>query len=64
MAGDSIYVSTLRRAMELLGGERKLASYLRVPSSDLREWLAGHEDPPLPFFLAAVDVVLKQSREP
>lgn len=57
MAGDSVYVSTLRRAQELLGSERALADHLRVPAAVLRDWLAGHEVPPTAYFLAAVDLV-------
>ena len=64
MTGDSIYASTLQRALEIVGGEQKLARHLRVPAEDLRRWLAGEQDPPLPFFLQAVDVVLEASRAP
>ena len=59
MARDSVYVSTLRQAGVILGGERELARHLRVPLEDLKRWLAGKEDPPRPVFLRAVDVVLE-----
>jgi hypothetical protein len=54
---DSIYARTLWRALEILGGEDKLARHLRVPASELREWLTGAESPPMAYFLMAVDVV-------
>ena len=57
MSDDSIYVRTLRRAMDILGGEEELARHLRVPAATLREWLAGGEPPPMPYLLVAVDVV-------
>jgi hypothetical protein len=57
MSDDSIYARTLRRAMEILGGEQQLADRLRVPASELREWLAGTERPPMAYLLVAVEVV-------
>ena len=57
-AEDSVYVSTLRHAREILGGDKQLARHLRVPFADLQRWLAGSEEPPRQVFLRAVDVVL------
>lgn len=62
MSDDSIYARTLWRALELLGGEEKLARHLRVPASELREWLTGMEVPPMAYFLMAVDVVEDAAR--
>lgn len=62
MPEDSIYVRTLWRALEILGGEDKLARRLRVPASELREWLTGTELPPMAYFLMAVDVVEETAR--
>jgi hypothetical protein len=59
MAQDSVYVSTLRQAGVILGGEKALARHLRVPLAELQRWLAGREDPPRQVFLRAVDVVLE-----
>ena len=59
---DSIYVRTLWRALEILGGEDKLARHLRVPATDLREWLTGMDMPPMAYFLMAVDVVEEAAR--
>jgi hypothetical protein len=56
---DSIYVSTLRHARDILGGDKELARLLRVPFADLQRWLAGKEEPPRQVFLRAVDVVLE-----
>ena len=59
MARDSVYVSTLKQAGVILGGEKALARHLRVPLEDLQRWLTGKEDPPRQVFLRAVDVVLE-----
>jgi hypothetical protein len=49
----------LRRAADLLGGERALARELRVPSSDVFLWLQGTARPARPVFVAAVDIVIE-----
>lgn len=59
MSRDSVYVSTLKQAGVILGGEKALARHLRVPLGDLRRWLEGSEEPPRQVFLRAVDVVLE-----
>ncbi len=61
MARDSVFVSTLKQACVILGGEKKLARYLRAPLVDLERWLSGDEEPPRQVFLRAVDVVLESS---
>jgi hypothetical protein len=56
----SVQARTLQRAAELVGGERALARYLRVPLPDLFAWMRpGAEPPPNPVFLRAVDLVLE-----
>jgi hypothetical protein len=61
VARDSVYVSTLKQAGVILGGEKQLARHLRVPLEELKRWLSGSEDPPRQVFLRAVDVVLEGS---
>ena len=57
----SIYTRTLQKAAELLGGERALARFLKVPMPDLFAWMRpGAEQPPLPVFLKAVDLVMNE----
>jgi hypothetical protein len=58
----SIYVRTLRRAAERMGGRWALARYLRVPRADLEAWLGG-QAPPRAIFLNAVDLVLNDLDE-
>jgi len=54
----TVYSRTLRRACEILGGIRALATHLRVDPGDLARWIDARGEPPLEVFLAAVDVVL------
>jgi hypothetical protein len=58
MDGFSLFQRTLKRALDIVGDERRLARRLRVPFSDLHIWLMGAESPPTWVFLAAVDVVV------
>jgi DNA-binding transcriptional regulator YdaS (Cro superfamily) len=52
-----LYVNTLRRAAELVGGEQPLALRLRVTPSHLALWLKGLAVPPGDIFLRAADIV-------
>jgi len=54
----TVYARTLHRACEVLGGMEPLSRQLGVSASVLALWIRGREDPPLPVFLAAVDIVL------
>jgi hypothetical protein len=51
----------LRRACDLLGGEKAVTKYLQVPSAELQAWLRGVEVPPRHVFLRAVDLLLERS---
>ena len=53
----TIYVRTLRRAAEIVGGAEALALQLEVSSADLATWLAGTGTVPQEVFLRAVDIV-------
>ena len=56
---SSVHTRTLQKAAELLGGERALARYLRVPMPELFAWMGeGATPPPGAVFLRAVDLVL------
>jgi DNA-binding transcriptional regulator YdaS (Cro superfamily) len=52
-------VQTLRRAVEIVGGEQELALRLLVTPSHLAAWLDGMETPPGDIFLRAVDLVMQ-----
>jgi hypothetical protein len=48
---SSVYSRTLQKAADLLGGRKKLARVLRVPTKDLETWIADEAKPPLNVFL-------------
>ena len=52
-----LYLRTLQRAAEIVGGEQALALHLKVTPSHLALWLEGREEPTTEAFLRAVDLV-------
>lgn len=52
-----VYVRTLNRAAEIVGGAEALAYRLKVTPSHLDLWLRGVEQAPTHIFLKAVDLV-------
>jgi len=54
----AIRTRTLRTAADALGGSRKLRDALGASSSEIVAWLAGTEEPPMPVFLKAVEIIL------
>jgi hypothetical protein len=55
---NSVHARTLEKAAHLVGGERALARYLRVPMPELFVWMRGVSPIPDGVFLRAVDLVL------
>jgi hypothetical protein len=53
-----LYVRTLHRACEKLGGVKPLAAQLKVPPMAVIRWLDGASPVPQSVFLAAVDAIL------
>jgi hypothetical protein len=53
----TVQARTLKRAVEILGGEEELARRLNVAPNHLKLWLAGVASPPGEVFLEAADVV-------
>ena len=58
-----IYVKTLHEACLILGGEHKLAAYLKVSVEDVEDWLNGGGPPPDAVFLRCVDLVDAHRRQ-
>lgn len=54
----TLFERTLKRALDIVGSEQRLARRLRVPLNDLQSWLTGEEKPPTTAFLTAVDIVV------
>ncbi|HET7366643.1 MAG TPA: hypothetical protein VFJ70_23965 [Burkholderiales bacterium] len=57
VALPDLYLRTLQRAAEIVGGEQALALHLKVTPSHLALWLKGLEEPTTEAFLRAVDLV-------
>ena len=56
-AVPDVYLRTLKRAAQIVGGEQALALHLKVTPSHLALWLKGLEEPTTEAFLRAVDLV-------
>ncbi len=56
MDHQSRYAIALEQAARTLGGEAKLARFLRVGIDDLRHWIKS-QNIPLQVFLASLDVI-------
>ena len=55
-----VYIRTLARAAEIVGGAQELAFKLKVTPSHLSLWMGGLEPCPGHVFLKAVDLVLER----
>jgi DNA-binding transcriptional regulator YdaS (Cro superfamily) len=55
-----VYIRTLARAAEIVGGATALAFRLKVTPSHLSLWMGGLEPCPANIFLQAVDLVLER----
>lgn len=56
---------TLRKALEILGTEERLASALEVPPASVRRYLdQGDEAIPQDLFIKALDIVARAPRNP
>jgi DNA-binding transcriptional regulator YdaS (Cro superfamily) len=52
-----VYIRTLKRAAEIVGGEEELARRLKITPSHLTLWIRGVVSPPGDVFLQAADIV-------
>jgi len=52
----TVYRRTLARAIEIAGGVEPLALFLACSPSEIARWTSGEFNPPMPFFLAMVDI--------
>ena len=52
----TVYRRTLARAIEIAGGEEALARFLACTPGEIAKWTTGESNPPIPFFLAMVDI--------
>jgi hypothetical protein len=54
---STVYTRVLARATEIAGSTEALAEFLASSSAELGRWATGTANPPMPIFLAMVDVV-------
>ncbi|HEY1289007.1 MAG TPA: hypothetical protein VGF58_11830 [Burkholderiales bacterium] len=65
MARPSVYNRILHKAAEIVGGERALARYLKIPQAEVYAWMRpGASPPPIAVFLKATDLVLNDLDTP
>jgi len=55
---QSVYMRTLARAAEVIGGFEALAAYLDVPPTYLHGWMSGERETPTDVFLKVVDFLM------
>ena len=64
MSPDTTYTRMLRRAIEIIGSEAKLAEQLRTSPEVLRKWLSGELQPSTKAHLAAIAILTRAVRKP
>ena len=60
----NVYRRTLARAVEIAGGEESLARFLACTSAEIAKWASGESNPPMPIFLAMVDITAANALTP
>lgn len=60
----TVYRRTLARAIEIAGGEETLARFLGSTLTEIAKWASGATNPPMPIFLAMVDIVAANDLTP
>jgi DNA-binding transcriptional regulator YdaS (Cro superfamily) len=59
----TVYIRTLKRAAEIVGGEEELARRLKVTPTHLTLWIRGTVSPPGDVFLKAANIVTEHDLE-
>lgn len=60
----NVYRRTLARAVEIAGGQESLARFLACTPAEIGKWSSGESNPPMPFFLAMVDITAANALTP
>jgi len=60
----TVYRRTLARATEIAGGPENLARFLACTPAEIAKWSTGETNPPMPFFLAMVDIAAANALTP
>lgn len=61
---STVYTRTLARAIQVAGSLEELAAFLASSPAEMATWASGASNPPMPIFLAIVDVVAANALTP
>jgi hypothetical protein len=61
---STVYTRALARAIEIAGSAETLAAFLGSSAKEVGTWSTGETYPPMPIFLAIVDVVSANALTP
>jgi DNA-binding transcriptional regulator YdaS (Cro superfamily) len=61
---STVYTRVLARAIEIAGSEQALAEFLGSSPTELGSWSTGRANPPMPIFLAMVDIAAANALTP
>ena len=60
----NVYRRTLARAIEIAGSPENLARFLACTPNEIAKWASGESNPPMPIFLAMVDIAAANALTP
>jgi len=60
----NVYRRTLARAIEIAGSQENLARFLACTPNEIAKWASGESNPPMPIFLAMVDITAANALTP
>jgi hypothetical protein len=60
----TVYRRTLARAIEIAGGQENLSRFLACTANEIAKWSTGESNPPMPIFLAMVDIAAANALTP
>lgn len=61
---STVYTRAIVRAIEIAGSADALAAFLGGSSRDVNTWSRGEAYPPMPIFMAIVDIVAANALTP
>ncbi len=61
---STVYTRALNRAIEIADSAEHLAQFLACTQDEIAKWATGETNPPMPIFLAIVDIVAANALTP
>jgi hypothetical protein len=61
---SNVYTRVLKRSLEIAGSPETLGRFLGSTPAELAKWGTGATHPPMPIFLAMVDIVTANALTP